>query len=143
MKQLSRIVRSVKAFSQEMSRQRDSAEAHTRLLPRPKLGLAFGGGFARGLAHIGILKVLEEEKIPVDFIGGTSVGAVIGAAYASGVGPKEMEDIAQLVRFKDFARWTISRFGMCSNVRMRVFPDRSVRVKSLEALPIPCAGAAV
>ena len=61
MKQLSRIVRSVKAFSQEMSRQRDSAEAHTKLLPRPKLGLAFGGGFARGLAHIGILKVLEEN----------------------------------------------------------------------------------
>ena len=142
MKQLSRIVRSVKAFSQEMSRQRDSAEAHTRLLPRPKLGLAFGGGFARGLAHIGILKVLEEEKIPVDFIGGTSVGAVIGAAYASGVGPKEMEEIAQLVRFKDFARWTISRFGMCSNDRMSGFLDRLVRVKKFEELRIPLVVAA-
>jgi len=142
MKQLSRIVRSVKAFSQEMARQRDSMEAHTKLLPRPKLGLAFGGGFARGLAHIGILKVLEEENIPVDFIGGTSVGAVIGAAFASGVGPKEMEEIAQLVRFKDFARWTISRFGMCSNDRMTGFLHRLVRVKTFEELRIPLAVAA-
>src|SRR5207253_10089660 len=132
MKQLSRIVRSVKAFSQEMSRQRDSAEAHTRPLPRPKLGLAFGGGFARGLAHIGILKVLEEEKIPVDFIGGTSVGEDIRAAYASGVGPKEMEEIAQLVRFKDFARWNISGFGICCNGRMSGFLDRLVLVQTLQ-----------
>lgn len=49
-----------------------------------KIGLALGGGGARGLAHIGVLKVLEREKIPIDFLSGTSMGGVIGALYASG-----------------------------------------------------------
>ncbi len=49
---------------------------------RPKIGLALGGGGARGLAHIGVLKVLERERIPIDLIMGTSIGAVVGAAYA-------------------------------------------------------------
>jgi len=47
-----------------------------------KIGLALGGGGARGLAHIGVLKVLERENIPVDFIAGTSMGAIIGGVYA-------------------------------------------------------------
>ena len=51
---------------------------------RPKVGVALGGGFARGIAHIGVLRVLEENEIPVDFIAGTSVGALIAATYASG-----------------------------------------------------------
>jgi len=49
---------------------------------RPKIGLALGGGGARGIAHIGVLKVLEEEQIPIDFIVGSSIGALVGAAYA-------------------------------------------------------------
>jgi len=46
---------------------------------KKKIGLALGGGGARGLAHVGVLKVLEEEQIPVDYIAGTSMGAIIGA----------------------------------------------------------------
>lgn len=49
---------------------------------RPKLGLAFGAGGARGIAHVGVLKVLQREGIPIDFIAGTSIGALVGAAYA-------------------------------------------------------------
>jgi NTE family protein len=49
---------------------------------RPKVGLALGGGYARGLAHIGVLEVLERENIPVDIISGTSMGALVGALYA-------------------------------------------------------------
>jgi NTE family protein len=109
---------------------------------RPLLGLALGGGFARGLAHVGVLKVLEEAKIPIDFIAGTSVGAVIGAAYCSGISAKEMEEIASLVRFKDFARWTISRFGIASNDRMVGFLDRMLKCKTFEELRIPLAVAA-
>jgi len=52
------------------------------LFKRPKLGLALGAGGARGLAHIGVLKVLEQEKIPIDYIAGTSIGALIGAMYS-------------------------------------------------------------
>ena len=49
---------------------------------RPKIGLALGGGGARGIAHIGVLKVLEAEQVPIDTIVGTSIGALVGAAYA-------------------------------------------------------------
>lgn len=56
-----------------------------------RVGLALGGGGARGLAHIGVLKALEEESIPLHIIAGTSVGALVGGAYASGITPAEME----------------------------------------------------
>ncbi|MGB7503262.1 MAG: patatin-like phospholipase family protein [Azonexus sp.] len=59
---------------------------------RPKIGLVLGGGGARGAAHIGVLEVLEELKIPVDCIAGTSMGALIAGAYASGLTPAEMRE---------------------------------------------------
>lgn len=59
-----------------------------------KVGLVLSGGGARGFAHIGVLKALEEYQIPVDYIGGTSAGALIGAFYAAGYSPEEMEKIA-------------------------------------------------
>jgi NTE family protein len=86
---------------------------------------------------VGILKVLEEEGIMPDFIAGTSVGAVIGAAYCSGVSAKELEEIAAIVRFKDFARYTISRFGLCTNDRMTGFLHKILKVKTFEQLRIP------
>jgi NTE family protein len=101
--------------------------------------VALGGGFARGLAHIGVLKVLEEENIPINFIAGTSVGALIGAVYASGVAPKEMEELAGLVRFRDFARWTVSRLGFASNDRMTSMLQRCLKVKTFEELRVPLA----
>jgi NTE family protein len=59
--------------------------------PRPKVGLVLSGGGARGAAHIGVLKVLEELRVPVDVIAGTSMGAIVGAAYATGLPVPEME----------------------------------------------------
>ncbi|MDQ3117623.1 MAG: patatin-like phospholipase family protein, partial [Verrucomicrobiota bacterium] len=59
---------------------------------RPKVGLALGGGGARGVAHIGVLQALEELNIPVDYIAGTSMGAVVGGLYASGMSPGEIEE---------------------------------------------------
>jgi predicted acylesterase/phospholipase RssA len=55
------------------------------------IGLALGGGGARGLAHIGVLKALDREKIPIHIIAGTSIGALVGAAFASGIHPEDME----------------------------------------------------
>lgn len=62
---------------------------------RKRIGLALGGGGARGLAHIGVLRVLESEGIPIDLIVGTSVGALVGAAYACGITPEELEKKAE------------------------------------------------
>jgi NTE family protein len=59
--------------------------------PRPKIGLVLGGGGAKGAAHVGVLKVLEELRIPVDRIAGTSMGAIVGGMYASGMSPEEIE----------------------------------------------------
>jgi NTE family protein len=59
--------------------------------PRPRVGLVLGGGGAKGAAHVGVLKVLEELRIPVDCIAGTSMGAIVGGMYASGMSPAEIE----------------------------------------------------
>lgn len=64
------------------------------LQPKFEVGLALGGGVARGLAHVGVLKVLEREKIPIHYMAGTSVGALIGAMYAAGISAFEIERIA-------------------------------------------------
>lgn len=71
-----------------------------RTLPagrRPRVGLVLSGGGARGLAHIGVLKVLERERVPVDLVVGTSVGAIVGALYAAGVPASDIEGMASAV----------------------------------------------
>ncbi len=67
---------------------------NTEKITSPKIALVLGSGAARGLAHIGILKVLEQNKIPIDIVTGTSIGAMIGGAYASGLNPAQLEEIA-------------------------------------------------
>jgi len=105
----------------------------------PKIGVALGGGFARGMAHIGVLKVLEQEGMPVRLVAGTSVGALIGACYCSGLSIEELEKVARSVRFTTFARWTVSRYGFASNDRMMQFLNRTLKVKTFEELRIPLA----
>lgn len=68
-----------------------------------RVGLVLSGGGAKGIAHIGLLKVLEENDIPVDYVTGTSMGAIIGALYACGYTPEEM---LELVTSKEFADWS-------------------------------------
>jgi NTE family protein len=98
-----------------------------------------GGGFARGLVHIGVLKALEEAGIPLEFVAGTSVGAIIGACYCAGMNAEELEEVARATRFKHFARWTLSRYGFCSNDRITQFCARILRVTAFEDLKIPLA----
>ncbi len=105
----------------------------------PAIGLALGGGFARGVAHIGVLKVLEQNHIRIQAMAGTSVGSIIGASYASGTSLKEMEERAALIRFHDFARWTVSRMGLASNARMEQFLRRCFKKTTFEELDIPLA----
>lgn len=140
MGKVSKLVQSVRAFTREFSRPPQLPSFHQQPPPkRPKIGIALGGGFARGLAHVGVIKVLEENNIPIDFVAGTSVGSVIGAAYCSGVTGKELEEIARLVRMKDFSRWTISRFGLASNDRMAGLLGRILKCKTFEELKTPLA----
>mgnify|MGYP001135942702 FL=1 len=68
---------------------------------RPKIGLVLGGGGARGSAHVGVLKVLEELRIPVDVIAGNSMGAIVGGLYASGMTPTEIEHELKTIDWDD------------------------------------------
>jgi len=135
MKRLGKVIRSVQAFGRELSFLSTPSEAK-RI---PAIGIALGGGFARGIAHIGVLKVLEEEGIPIRMIAGTSVGALIGAAYCSGLTIEELEEVAHKVRFTTFARWTLSRYGFATTDRMVTFLMRTLKVHTFEELRIPLA----
>src|SRR5512146_2304859 len=77
----------------------------------PRIGLALGGGFARGIAHIGVLRVLEQNKIPISAIAGVSSGSIVAAAWASGTSADEIEKVALSMRFRDVARWTLNLRG--------------------------------
>src|SRR4051812_905556 len=134
-KGLRKIVRSVRDFGRGVA----GVPAVSETRPMPSIGLALGGGFARGIVHIGVLKVLEEENIPISYIAGTSVGALIGAAYCSGVTTEELDSVATRVRFRDLARWTLSRYGFATNHRMIGFLNKLLKVKTFEELRIPLA----
>lgn len=67
-----------------------------------KVGLVLSGGGAKGLTHIGIIRALEENNIPIDYVTGTSMGAIIGSLYAMGYSPDDME---KLIKSEDFKRW--------------------------------------
>jgi NTE family protein len=76
---------------------------------RPKIGLVLGGGGAAGTAHVGVLKVLEENQIPIDMIAGTSMGAIVGSLYASGLKAGEIEKIVNTLDWAELFNDQVSR----------------------------------
>jgi NTE family protein len=72
-----------------------------------KVGLVLSGGAAKGIAHVGVLKALEENEIPIDYVAGTSMGGIIGGCYAAGMSPHQIEDI---VLSKEFLQWINGNF---------------------------------
>src|ERR1700682_6119340 len=106
---------------------------------RPGVGLALGGGFARGFAHLGVLQVLEQNQIPISYIAGTSVGSILGAAYASGAPLARIIATCRTLRFRDIARWRVSRLGLASNHRLGDLIERVFETRQFEDLKIPMA----
>jgi len=106
---------------------------------RAGLGLALGGGFARGFAHLGVLQVLEQNHIPISHIAGTSVGSILGAAYASGAPLARIIETCRTLRFRDIARWRVSRLGLASNQRLENLIERVFESRQFEDLRIPLA----
>jgi NTE family protein len=106
---------------------------------RAGLGLALGGGFARGFAHLGVLQVLEQNRIPISFIAGTSVGSILGAAYASGAPLARIIATCRTLRFRDIARWRVSRLGLASNHRLGDLIEQVFESRRFEDLQIPMA----
>jgi NTE family protein len=118
-------------FREFASGQKESASA------RPKVGLALAGGFARGIAHIGVLRAFRDAGVPIDCVAGTSVGALIGAGFCAGVPLEKMEEIGRATNFADFGRWTPSWLGLATNQRMEKYLARMTEATTFEELKIP------
>ncbi|HLC27788.1 MAG TPA: patatin-like phospholipase family protein [bacterium] len=110
----------------------------------PKIALVLGGGAARGFAHVGVLRVLEQEKIPLSRIVGTSVGSLVGALYAGNPNTFELEWAAFQLERDDVLDFSIfsARTGPVTGNNLERFVDRMVRVKQIESLKIPYAAVA-
>jgi NTE family protein len=102
-----------------------------------RLGVALGGGFARGLAHLGVLRVFEANRIPIHCITGVSAGAIAAAAFASGEDTEEIASIAGTMRFGDVSRWSICRMGFAASERMERFLRKLLRRYRFEEMVMP------
>ncbi|HYF96218.1 MAG TPA: patatin-like phospholipase family protein [Symbiobacteriaceae bacterium] len=111
-------------------------------LGRPRVGLVLGGGVVRGTAHIGVIRALEEEGIPVDCVVGTSSGSLIGALYAGGLSWREMQNLAQSLSWLDVVEPVWPRGGFVTNRRMRRFLDAQIGPVSFSDLKLPFAAVA-
>jgi NTE family protein len=120
-----------------------AAELRTRRMPAGESGsgiaLALGGGFSRGFAHLGVLEVIEQEQIPVSVIVGTSIGALLGAAYADGISLRDLCDLGRRVRVRDFLRFHQSGQRAQRKDCIGQFVQEWFRATTVEELPIPTA----
>ncbi|MGH9845686.1 MAG: patatin-like phospholipase family protein [Blastocatellia bacterium] len=104
---------------------------------RPVIGLALGGGMARGCAHVGVLRELEKHRIPIDLVAGTSVGSLIGGAYAAGLTPDQIERLALTISWNDLGRWTVSKLGFYNSERTEAYVRGNFPVVNFEQTRIP------
>jgi NTE family protein len=104
---------------------------------KAKIGLALSGGAARGIAHIGALKALQEARIPIDILAGTSSGALIGALYASGLDVASIERIALGLKWKEFAEFTLPKMGLISGKGIEKFILEHTKIKDFRELKVP------
>jgi NTE family protein len=110
-------------------------------LPKPKIALVLGGGAARGFAHIGVIRALEQEKIPIDMIVGTSVGSLIGAIYASDMNSFELEWTAfALEKDSIFDYGIMNAFtgmGLANGDKLEEFVRTKIPTPNIENLKLP------
>ena len=105
----------------------------------PKIGLALGSGGARGIAHVGVLKVLVEEEIPIHMIAGSSIGALVASFYATGHSINDMIKISNAFKRKYFLDFTIPKLGFFAGNRIKEFVRIFTHRKNIEDLSIPIA----
>ncbi len=106
------------------------------------VGLALSGGAVRGIAHIGVLEILEQEGVPIHCIAGTSAGSIIGALYAAGVPLSEIRRIALKTKWKNIFKLTVPKMGLMSSEGIAAFMEDMLPVKKFSALKVPFAAVA-
>jgi NTE family protein len=104
----------------------------------PKIALVLGGGSAKGFAHVGVIRVLEQEKIPIHMIVGTSVGSLIGGMYAANPDSFQLEWVAFKIDRNDILDFSISaKMGPVQGVRLEGFVEQNVKIRKIEDTKLP------
>jgi NTE family protein len=106
------------------------------------IGLALSGGAARGIAHVAVLDMLEQEGVPIHAIAGTSAGSIIGALYCAGMPVLKIQRILIRTKWRDILRFTVPRKGLISSDGIYHFMESILPVKKFSALPLPFAAVA-
>jgi len=123
-----------------------TAAAAGVVVPEPRVALVLGGGAARGFAHIGVIRILEQERIPIDLVVGTSVGSLIGAVYASDRDSFDLEWTAFQLTQDDIFDFrlmnTVLGMGYAKGERMEAWLTAKIRQKNIEQLKVPFAAVA-
>jgi NTE family protein len=109
---------------------------------RKTIGLALSGGGARGFAHVGVLKAFSDHHIPIDFVAGTSAGAFVGGAFASGMTPDEIMAAGKGLNWFRIAGISYSPRGLLSNAKMNAFFTQHFPGEKFEGLKLPFAAVA-
>src|SRR5690606_29906785 len=109
----------------------------TVLRPRPRIAWALGGGGVRGFAHLGVLKVLQEEGIAVDALAGTSMGAGMAALFAAATDLKYLAALATRISWEDFIDLRFPRYGLVEGKRLLPLIQLLTKRKKLEELALP------
>lgn len=105
--------------------------------PPPKIGLALGGGAARGFAHIGVIKALEAQGIVPDIVVGTSAGAVVGALYAAGLSGFDLQRLALEMKEDMVVDWSLPDRGVLKGEALEAFINQKVRGRAMDKLARP------
>ena len=108
-------------------------------MSRKKIGLALSGGGARGFAHVGVLKVFAEHDIPIDVVAGTSIGSLVGGAFAAGMSVGEIEKMAHAVRWRHLTRPSFSPISLLSNAPMGRLIEQNFPVTDFGKFKLPFA----
>lgn len=104
--------------------------------PRAVIGLALGGGVSKGFAHIGVIKVLQENHIPIRVVTGTSAGALVGSMYASGMSPDRLELEAEILNKTDLVDPVLSTSGFIKGQKLQDYINAKVKNKPIQQFPI-------
>jgi len=118
----------------ELQKRPEPVAAQPRVARKPRIALALGGGAARGFAHIGVIKALETNGIVPDLVVGTSAGSVVGALYAAGHGPFELQKLAIQLDESSVTDWSLFDRGVIKGEALERFINTHVGNKPLEGL---------
>lgn len=111
-------------------------------MARKKIGLALSGGAARGFAHVGVLRLLVENGVPIDMVAGTSAGSILGGAIASGMSIEKIENMSRSIGWTDIGRPSLSPLGLLQNEPLGRYLAKHFPVTRFEEMPIPFAAIA-